>query len=255
MHSTSFLRTKRFGLLILGSTFLTTLACSAIPLFRPNSTVTPTSTPTFTPTVTTIKAPTSTPTQIYGDWRLIFRDPMDSNTRGWWTGSSNGDIANILVSFSDGKYRSDVTTTTDSGYIFWVKAPSDPLDDCYVSVEAKKNSETTNVKYGLTLRISDSGFYAFLIDPDAKKYTFFLVNNGVWDTLVEITGSEAILSGSVNTLAVKAEGSSFSLFINGQFIRQVDDGILSSGNVGLAITIPANSHTIFDFDNYELRAP
>ena len=60
----------------------------------------------------------------------------------------------------------------------------------------------------------------------------------------------------MNRLAVVAEGAHFVLFVNDQYVAEVDDDRLSSGMVGVAVDLfDPGDEAVFEFDNFELRVP
>jgi len=66
----------------------------------------------------------------------------------------------------------------------------------------------------------------------------------------------AIRPGGTNRLTVLAEGSHFAFYINEQYVGEADDDRLSRGQLGLAIELAdAGDTAVFEFDNFEMRAP
>jgi len=101
----------------------------------------------------------------------------------------------------------------------------------------------------------DEDFYAFEMS-DAQKFSFSLYYQGQWTTLIGWTESSAIRPGEVNRMTVLGEGAHFSLYINDQYVGEAEDGQLSKGEAGLTITLyNAGDEAVFEFDNFEVRAP
>jgi hypothetical protein len=107
--------------------------------------------------------------------------------------------------------------------------------------------------YGLLFRRLDrDNFYLFQINDD-QYFTFELLSQNEWTTLIDWTKTSAIHPGEVNQLAVRGKGSHFEFFINDEFVGEADDSEFSSGIVGLVIGFPnAGDTAVFEFDNFEL---
>ncbi len=78
----------------------------------------------------------------------------------------------------------------------------------------------------------------------------------VADTFWATGTSSAIRPGQVNHLTVVAQGAHLSFFVNGQLVAQHDDSGLKSGSVGPVVELfHSGDHAVFEFDNFEVRAP
>jgi hypothetical protein len=241
--------------------FIITLSCSSVPFLSP--TATPTSTSTNTPTITPSPSPTATntatstltPTQIFGSWRSIILDPFDSNSNYWQSEPSQGSWGSILFSFENGKYRWTVTSLTKDGVFFQILAPTDSLNDCYVSVDVEQTSGEEGKNFGLAIRASETEGYFFEINQYKRTYNLISHLAGEWQFPIYETESSAILSDGVNTISVKVEGSSYSLFINDKLVNHYSDATLLTGFVGVLVSVPGISDAIIEFDNFTVYAP
>jgi hypothetical protein len=88
---------------------------------------------------------------------------------------------------------------------------------------------------------------------------FYLIENlilGKWTPLVARRTGALTKKGEVNRLAVRAEGTHYTLFVNGQYQDEVDDKELTGGVAGLWIEVDkANDTVSLEFGNFEVRAP
>jgi hypothetical protein len=245
----------------LSAFFLITLSCSSVPFLSP--TTTPTSTSTTTPTITPSPSPTATntatstltPIQIIGGWRNIFLDPFDSNNNHWQIDPIEGSLGSILFSFENGKYRWTVNTLTKDGMFLQVLAPTDSLNDCYVSVDVEQKSGAEGKAFGLAIRASETEGYFFEINQYKRTYNFISHISGEWQFPIYETESSAIHSDAINTISVKVEGSSYSLFINDELVNHYSDATLPTGFVGVLVSVLGISDAIIEFDNFTLYAP
>ncbi len=236
------------------------LACTSnIPLIgrtiTPSPTVTPTSTetPTATPTFTPSKTPTPRPTELNIDWPVVLSDSFNDNSKGWLLGNWNDEFVKGTISVSGGKYR--WALAAKQGVYYWSAPGQRELKDFYVSVDVEKTSGYTDAGFGLIFRVSDQGGYFFTIDSDDGNFQVDLAKDG-WSGLKERTASDKINSSGVNRIAVLAEGSSFTFYINGVEVCSLVNGSLPRGIVGLGVVQYTIGESVdIEFDNFEVRAP
>ena len=98
--------------------------------------------------------------------------------------------------------------------------------------------------------------YIFLVA--GNEYQFATRRNHVGKMIIGRTASKAINLAGRNKLAVKLEGAKFSLLINGTMVSEVDvPNISAISKLSLGVVYNqdlANAETIYEFDNYEIRA-
>jgi hypothetical protein len=240
---------------------LSSSACTGIPLLEPTATPIPTNTPTatatptptLTPTATLTDTATITPTVSYFDWPVVFSDSFNDNSNGWDTGKSSDEYASVDISITGGKY---LFTVIDKKSVFaWYNSFLGNLGDCYVSVDVRKIAGTTAADYGLVFR-AGADYYAFTINADTKQYDVYEYADYEWTPIIRFTRSEVIDPKGVNRLALLAQGSAFTLFINGEEIRTFEDKTLISGTAGVAFEMGRTGDLLkLEFDNFEIRAP
>jgi hypothetical protein len=207
-------------------------------------------TPTMTPTAT------PTPTPIYGTWQTVVRDNFDNNENGWKTGTQEDDEYGIAtLSILQGKYDWSMVAKKEEGLNFWVSSPFASQSNCYVAVDIRLVKGSTNNEYGLFLRANEKGMYFFTVNENKKEFYFWIYFDNQWKPLLDSVYSDQIRSGETNTLAVKAEGDLFSLFINGSFVGETYDDTISIGGFGLRVMVSGKGENDYEFDNFEIRAP
>ncbi len=154
----------------------------------------------------------------------VLEDNLLANTGGRWPENSN-------CQFLDGTYH---VVIQQSGLLQTCISPVPALTFANAVIQVNV-SLLSGSDAGLIFRASGEQFYDFEItnqgafffrrhDPGAAGYTYLIQN----------TLSNAIVSGSSNTLTVIASGSDFKFYINGTFVGENHDATYSSGQIGFA---------------------
>jgi hypothetical protein len=188
-------------------------------------------------------------------WPLILSATFSSNGSGWPTGDFGGELATGRRSLTSGKYRWSATAI-DSVFSH-VRASSDAVYDFYVTVEAIRASGIAGSYYAVVFHADESGDnLGTLLVSDAGYFIVSALHSGEWNTLVRRTEASAIRPAEVNRLTVISEGSHYTFLINDEVVGEVDYSGLTSGRVGLAVQLnEAGDSAVYEFDNFELRAP
>ena len=188
-------------------------------------------------------------------WPLILSDAFSSDINGWPTGDFSGERVTGRRSLTNDKYRWSATTVDG---VFWHSSPSGaPVYDFYVTVEVKRASGVASSHYGLAFHIDEGGdnLGTFLVS-DAGSFFVSAMHVDGWKTQIKRTEASAIRPGEVNRLTVISEGSHYTFLVNDEVVGEADYSGLTSGRVGVAIELSeAGDSAIYEFDNFELRAP
>ncbi len=248
--------------LVVAALVLASLGCNSIPFLAPTPTPTATSTPTptetptptSTPTVTQTFTPSLTPTQSYLDWPVVLSDSFDDGTHGWYEGTDTDEYVKSVVVISDGQYLFDVTAFKP---FFWSLPPTiKNLSDFYLTVDMENKTGPASADYGLAFRMNSGNKYYFAIAAEDQMYSFQVMNNNEWTTLIEWTSASQINTSGSNQVGVLAKGASFTFFINDETVDQIDDTTLKTGKVGIGLSLAkAGDKMQIAFDNFEVRAP
>lgn len=221
---------------------LAALACST-SLFPPTATPAPTLTPTH-------------PAAAYAAWPVVLRDTFFEPRNDWeFVEDSDDRWARGRLAAQAGKYRFDLTA--NDGFIWWSRGRLDVVTtDFYAAVDGRQASGTADADYGLIFRFEAGNFYYFQVSDSSGSFAVYRYLQEDWTALVDWTASAAIRAGQVNQLAVAGEGADFTLLINGQPVGAFRDDALPQGGVGVAVQIyTAGEAAVFEFDNFEWRAP
>ena len=194
--------------------------------------VAPTETTAPTPTETVTVTPTITPTLALGN--PTHRNPMDSNVpfglqSPYEDTNSYFAVANgvmVMKSFNTAGYR---------GWRLTSQVPENIYLQAIYTVQACSGQD----QYGLVLRAPDyGGGYGYYLGITCDgQYRFTRWDGSGVDSLA--SGSDpAILGGAgqTNRLAIRAEGSTFKIYVNDKMIKEVSDsGLTGSGHYGVFV--------------------
>ena len=217
-----------------------------------------TSTPQASPTETNPLLAASLSELPAVHWSLILDESFETNLNGWNPFTDfNDEFGTRTFAFSRAGYR--WTVEPDRDVNLHDTPEMNALSDFYVAVSARQEKGPDSADYGLTFRVVSSGgtdsFYTFSVS-DTRKYSWQVLKDGEWTTLIPWTTSDAIVPGGANRLAVLAEGEHFTFFVNDELVAEGDDSSLVQGRTGLVVDlfdpgVPAD----FVFDDFEVRQP
>ena len=243
-----------------------TAAPTATP--EPSPTPTPTTTPTVAPTATATPTETAAPAADLSllmlppeealataddSWRQITFDRFTvTETDRWSTGRLETAFGSVNTFILEGKLRCEVKT--EEGANFRIYA-SDVVsaERFYLAVEGQHVRGGSGM-YGLVFHVvDDNNFYLFATDG-LEHFMVALLDEGRWRRLIPWKRDSAIQPDQVNKLAVLAEHSHLRFYINEMFVGEAES-LLDGRDVGLAVDLDPGAEAVFEFDNFELRAP
>jgi hypothetical protein len=242
------------------------LACSDPPFMAPTLTQTPTGTPTPTPTntptstatptptVTLTPTPSLTPTIPYQDWPIIYSDDFNYNNSVWPMGKKSSEFLTQDISIAGGKYLVKISSLRMISW--WATIQGKNLGDFYLSIEVRRIFSPDQSDYGLVFRKDQDDLYYFCINASTRQYEVGVYSHHAWTILIYWKDSDQIDPAGSNQLAVLAQGSRFTFFLNGKAVEAVDDSTLKAGRLGLGLELyQAGEYMELEFDNFLVRAP
>ncbi len=229
------------------STLQAALVATGTP-FAPASGVAPAPRPTAVPCCT------ATP-NVASNWPVVISDNFASNANGWNIASQpyTNDYGTFDEQITGGTFRVQLKATKDVATEYWLQSVT--ASDLYLSVDAWRTNGPTTSPYGLIFRRDSRDAYYFFEISDDKRFFVFLYDQGQWTNFISGTGSDAIRPGAVNHLAVIAQGSHCSIFINNQQVGTLNNNRISRGQVGVGFELSVGNQATFEFSNFVLRAP
>lgn len=204
-------------------TLTTQPSWTPVPSFTPQPTLTSTPIP-----------PTHTPTPISGDPRLVLGEPSfqdtfdkDKNSWGFSEDETKGEVAN-------GVYA--LTAIEDNGYYGWRMNLHKPKN-FYIEATIKTGACSGSDRYGLIIRAPgyDDGYFYGVTCEGKMSFQQWSSDSSILDWTKIGSGFNAG-SNQTNRLGIKAEGSHFTLYINGVKVSECeDDALTDEGMFGFFI--------------------
>jgi hypothetical protein len=211
----------------------------------------------------TIGLAESTSVETQGE--LLYSEDFSDNSRGWDIETSSDDFGNTTKKVVDGKYR--ISLASEMGYLFDITTiPGFSGADYLLSIDVSV----------ITLRAAPGDFALqfSLREVDGvngKHYAFEFDNEGSYYGEVWTSGSyksaEYILDesqhqglilapGFSKTLAVKADGDTFTLYLEGEELARARDATISeAGQISLLLgLIGSDQSAVVEFDNLAIYA-
>jgi hypothetical protein len=181
---------------------------------------------------------------------ILFQDDFSDPSSGWdRINQSDG-----ITDYADGVYRIFVNTVNTD---IWSN-PGLDFGDVRVEVDATKVGGNDNNDFGVICRYQDSDNYYFFIASSDGYYGIGRFVGGKQELIgVEsMPPSEVIKKGdATNHLRADCIGSKLSLFVNDQFLTQVEDTAFTSGDVGLLAGSLDSPGVDIHFDNFKALKP
>lgn len=228
-----------------------------IPTLTPQPTlraIFPTATAIPVPTATPTRAPTLTPTarRTPAGWSPELLDTFDDNAHNWPVSNVTDAWGSLERIISEGVYRWEVTA--QQSVARWCTPDDAGAKDFYLAVDAQRVSGPKDADYGVVFRHTEGNYYLFSI-RDNGYYRFNLWNNFAWTPVIDWTETTTIRAGASNHLVVVGQGITFTFSINDTEVAVAVNEQLAEGEAGLAVAITTPGDAVFEFDNFELRAP
>ncbi len=161
---------------------------------------------------------------------VIYQDDFSDSSTGWPIDT----FAEGSTGYYNGQYR---ITVNETEYAIWSSSGAGGFGDISVEVDAVMIGGPEENEFGLLCRFVDNNnFYAATIASDGYYFIWRRLNGGDWELVGMESGqtSTAIYTGAQsNRIRLDCIGSSLTLYANGTQLIQVQDGSLTSGDVGV----------------------
>ena len=190
-------------------------------------------------------------------WTTLLFDNFTSNDNNWLVGNETSEyFAKLNRAIADGRYRWEAEVSIASSISkAWLVGYQ--VSDFHLIVNSKHISGSrAGSSWGVIFRVQDNHKYYWFRMTDSQFFAVSVQKDSQWLNVVDWTRTDTIKPNGVNQLEVIARETHFIFLINGQIVKEVDDGHFSQGLVGLAIEgyTPGEKIT-FDFMDIILRAP
>ena len=217
-----------------------------------------TAVPTNTPLPTAPPLPTNTPMPTY--------TPVPSNpgmiteldyhtdfsfSDGWYDYYiSPINYPEYTIDFGAGRAR--VTIETEDTYVYMVQEDLYYYEGeaVYVETTISANEGAYNNNLGVICRVSEEGWYEFLIRSNGY-WDFYIYESGEGYTVLDTGGSWNIkMKHEENTVGMLCDGDKFTVYINGVETKVVRNNTLLEGSVGLNVGTLEWGGVEFDVKNF-----
>nr|MBI9043235.1 protein kinase [Anaerolineaceae bacterium] len=136
---------------------------------------------------------------------------------------------------------------------------SENLANTLISIDMRQLSGTADSSSGLVFReshtdIAIEALYYFAINSSYGEYSLFILDDVNWTEIV--TSYSPIINGvgEFNRLTIVAEGSSLSMYVNGELLEVVTDDLIPFGTAGIALDLAFESeNAVYEYDNFYLQ--
>jgi hypothetical protein len=178
---------------------------------------------------------------------LLYSDDFSDPGSGW--DIREADDASTV--YQSGAYH---ITVNEIDWVAWGN-PYSYFTDFVLDVDATQVSGPDDNDFGVLLRYVDvDNFYRFEISGDGY-YSFDLMQDDEWITLIEWTETPVIRQGnSTNTITVVCDGDLFTFYVNGQYLNEYRDSTFTEGDIGLLAGTIEEAPVHIAFDNVRVYA-
>lgn len=164
------------------------------------------------------------------EWELLINDEFDDNQNGWDVSPYKDDNFTLNRTIENGMFTWSYQST--ESWYFWDFPNLMPMaDDFVATVEIKHTMGNLEEEFGLILRATSDEYYLLEV-MESGLVLFRVYTNEDFQTLFKDTTS-AIKIGESNLISIKASGAQFFIYINNEFIGEVEDDQLERGYVGI----------------------
>jgi hypothetical protein len=184
---------------------------------------------------------------------VLYQDDFASDQGNWLLESDLEATAAVL----EGQLR---VTIDSANLIAWAELAEQEFSDFVLTVDASQIAGPDNNSYGVVFRKQDpSAYYRFDISGDGY-YALTRrdkADGGKWTWITsDWLRSDAInLGAATNQIEIVAEGSHFTISVNGEQVVEADDTAYRSGAIGLDAGSFNESGVVIGFDNLLIREP
>ncbi|OQY22658.1 MAG: hypothetical protein B6I35_05525 [Anaerolineaceae bacterium 4572_32.2] len=180
----------------------------------------------------------------------IFQDDFGDEGSGWEV----GDYDTGSVGYKNGVY---FVTSEELEMVMWGVA-NRSFDNIVVEVDATQISagETDDNAYGVVCREQGNGDGYYLRVSGDGYYSIAKAEGEEFEALVEWAESDVIRQGdATNHIRAICDGSTLTLFVNGQRLATAEDSTFASGDIALTATTYEEDPSEVHFDDLVVNKP
>jgi len=177
---------------------------------------------------------------------VIFQDDFSSVRGAWAWQDMDGS-----VSYVSGELHLEVMPPE---FFIW-GVPEYDFSDVILEVDARVVTAAGDADFGLICRYQDNeNFYGMEISEDGY-YAVWKMIAGEYIPLVDWKYSSLINTGEPVRLGASCVGNKLALIVNGEYLAEIQDSDLASGDVGVVAGTWEFAPFVVGFDNFVVRSP
>lgn len=190
---------------------------------------------------------------IYLAYPPSFEEDFTGNINNWPTGSATLEFGEVNRLLQAGQYQWTINTSKQDLVYAWPDL--DKQTDFYFAADVQQTGGSNDDNYGIIFRSQGSDSFYFFGINNWKVGTVYLQQNGKHKMLLQRSLLDSIKPGGINRLAIVAETSHFTFYVNDVYIDELEDATFPNGNIGLGVEIRYQDEGVdFNFDNLEVRS-
>jgi len=192
--------------------------------------------------------PTPAPTPSAPSGTVLFKDEFDANTTGWDRFANEGGI----MDYFEGGFR---ILVQKPGLNFW-STPHKNYSDVHIEADVIKLAGPDENRMGIMCRYQSGNYYFFIISNDGYYgIGKFIKGQTVLLGQEQMQTSSLIQPNVVNHLRADCVGNTLTFYVNSNQVATVQDGDLSSGDVGMLAGTFTQPGTDVSFDHFIVTQP
>ncbi len=184
---------------------------------------------------------------------VLYQDDFTDSTSGW----PEAKFDNYFVGYHEPTYYH--VEIDSPNYHATVFVPGKKIfDDTTIQVSAHvvpdKTAASGDFVYGIAFRRSGDNYYAFVVSPRSQKWLLLKSSPNTLSVLAQGADTSLHAADVDDLLRVDAQGSTFSLHINGRLVAEVSDKDYASGEVGFYVQTYDSQQVHIHFDDLLISA-
>jgi hypothetical protein len=208
----------------------------------------------------TAATPTRETLKEYVQWPLVLWDSFDSNANYWPEYTWDSEYGNGTWSVQNGVYHYEANAVLEiAGGDYPYAIENIDFSGFYLAMDVKQVAQAYDTGIGFGFRAASDGEtkYMFFINQNGEIKFVKTKNTGEWISLLPTLTSKvnSYRDGNFNHLTVVHQNTHFIIYINGDKVVDTYDAYCLTGKPIIFTTLSAGYQGIYEFDNFELRAP
>ena len=178
-----------------------------------------------------------------------FVDDFSDPASGWGAASHE----TYVRGYQQGEYLIQIDVPH---WFVWATAGY-AYDDVQIDAAVRSAGQRDN-HFGLICRYDDQNFYYFAISTDGYYGIFRHESDG---TMQMLTGDDMLYSPLIQVesngghIRAVCEDNLLTLYVNGQLLVEIEDKVLTKGDIGMAAGTVKNGGSSIWFDDFEVSKP